>query len=697
MLHLVTVVYPRHTPYSTFILIPTMYTNVKFASNPYRTTPIDTAALFERQYAAYYSGIKYRPLSSQYNEIRLLRIQPAESLSDRIVCQLEHTPLNHPRDSVSGYVALSYRWGDIDSGTHVILAGYHIRITMNLYHALLELRKRQHYLVWADGLCINQSDYEERSQHIPRMAAIYRTASLVISYLDSQDPMDQWRSVKVLEINVLARQKRKEMDEYLKKKRRTPKKAPKPRKGFFSFQRSAATENPQRTDIEKPSKLQISQPQHAALVKLLEHEYWMRAWIIQEISVNPKLKVIWGSYEIDLDGLTLTLQELTHVDEIKNSQARHHIEQLSQIRKSQLALQPLALVDALTMCYRARASVRRDRVFALLGLTHDGPSLLPVASYEVPTNKMCRDMTVRMIQATGNLEMVVAKNYEVSNWYPNWFASESFAPPSVTKDSGGILSLIQHPINRYYRASRNLKADFVPSLVDTDIRLKGLRIGQVSACSPTLREAKASDLDRSQITKHRTRREKLSREDPLYAKYASASEALRWLLVEIAGEQGSDGSSSQQGTLKDLGRLLHRRETSVEQFAPNLIQWMNCCEKQHFKINGEPLVSYFSERNETGRSTPAKFPNTCRIIQKTLEAGLRLGSLDDGKLGWFHKNTAVGDKVAILLGSAVPCVIRPSPGNSNSFTIVGPCIIFGVMNGEALENAMDRLEYFNVV
>ncbi|KAK5631249.1 hypothetical protein RRF57_006963 [Xylaria bambusicola] len=668
-----------------------MYTNVQFASNPYRTTPIDTAALFKREYAAYYNGIKYRPLSNQYNEIRLLRIQPADSLSDRIVCQLEYTPLNHPHDSVSGYVALSYRWGDSASGAHIILAGYHIQITMNLYRALLELRTRRHYLVWADGLCINQSDQEERSQQVLRMAAIYRSASLVISYLDSQDPMDQSRYVKVLEINVLARQKRKEMDEYLNKKRRTPKKAPNPRKGGFFFQKAAAAKSQQRTDVEKPSKLQISQPQHAALMQLLEHEYWMRAWIIQEISVNPKLKVIWGSYEIDLDGLTLTLQQLTHVDEIRNSRARHHIEQLFQIRKSQLALQPLALVDALTMCYQARASINQDRVFALLGLTHDGPSLVPIPSYEISTNKLCREMTVRMIHATGNLEMVVAKNYEVSHWYPNWFASKSFTPSSVTK------SLIRQPIDRYYRASRSLKANFIPSLVNSDIKFKGLRIGRVSACSPTLGEAKISNLDRSQITKHRTRREKLSRESPLYAKYVSASEALRWLLVNIAGEQGSDGSSSQQGTFKILGRLLHRREASVEQFAPDLIQWMNCCEKQDFVINDEPFVSYFSERNETGKSLPTAFPNTCRIIQKTLEADLRLGSLNDGKLGWFHKDTKIGDKVAILLGSAVPCVIRPSLRNHGSFTIVGPCIIFGVMNGEALENAMDRLEYINVV
>lgn len=667
---------------------------IQFANNPFRH---GAGLAFGRNYGAYYNGIKYRPLSTRNNEIRLLRIQPATSPSDPIVCHLEYTPLNHPRDNDSGYVALSYCWGDGASGTHLILAGYRVQITINLYHALWQVRARGHYLVWADGLCINQDDLEERSEQVLRMAAIYRSASLVIAYLDSQDPMDERRSTKVLELNVHARQKRKEIDEYLQMKQNNPKtKGKAVKKGFF-FPRTVRDETQQQSNIiPKPSKLQITEEQHEALVHLLEHEYWMRAWIIQEISVNPNLKIIWSGYEISLDELMVTVQQLTHIDRIKRSQARHHIEQLSKIRKSQLALQPLALIDALEMCYQARATIYRDRVFALLGLTHDGPSLVPLPSYEVPTHKLCRDMTVRIIQATGNLDMVVAKKHEVSTWYPDWFSWQTFAPSPGLKRGEGLRSLIQYPVDEYYRASGNLRADFIPSPVNMGISFKGLCIGQASALSPTLEESKASNLDRTHITISRIWKPRGSAQEHLQTKYDAVADALRWLIVGVTSDHLNGGDVAYQDTLKRLGRLLHRREAVIQQFAPDLIQWMNCCEQQSFQVKGEPFVSYFSDRNQGEKINPLRFPKTCRTIQKTLEAGMRLGCLNKGTLGWFHKNTRVGDKVVIFLGSAMPCVIRPS-GHNNTFAIIGPCIIHGAMRAEKLENARDGLQYFRVV
>ncbi|KAI1366130.1 heterokaryon incompatibility protein-domain-containing protein [Xylaria arbuscula] len=669
---------------------------IQFAENPFRRAPIDASSILVGDYAAYYSGIEYHPLSIRNNEIRLLRIQPATSQADRIVCHLEHTPLNHPRDNTFGYVALSYYWGDGASGTHLILAGYEVQVTMNLYRALWQLRAGGHYLVWADGLCINQADLEERSEQVLRMAAIYRSASLVISYLDSQDPMDDSRSVKVLELNSQARRKSAEMDRYLQQKRNRIKKRETSVQGGFLFPRIVAKETPQKPKIlPKPSKLQITEEEYEALVKLLEHEYWMRAWIIQEISVNPNLKIIWCGCEISLDELMVTVQQLAHIDRIGKSQARHHIEQLSRIRKSQLALQPLALIDALRMCYQARATIYRDRVFALLSLTHDGPSLVPLPSYEVPTNKLCRDMTVRIIQATGNLEMVVAKKHEVNTWYPNWFSSQTFAPSPAATGVEGLRSLIEYPIDRYYRASGNRRADCVPSLLDSGISFKGVVIGKVSAISPTLEESKASNLDRSRITVSRVWKAGGSTEANLRTKYLAAAGVLRWLLVGVTSDPPNDRHSTYHDTLKRLSRLLHRRAATIEQYAPDLIQWMNCCEQQNFKVNREPFVAHFSERNEKGAPIPNMLPKTCRVIQKNLEAGMRLGSLNEGSLGWFHKNTQVRDRVFIFLGSAMPCVVRPS-GHDHGFTIVGPCIVHGAMDGLKLESVMNQVEYVRV-
>ncbi|KAI0432861.1 hypothetical protein F5Y09DRAFT_300594, partial [Xylaria sp. FL1042] len=442
--------------------------------------------------------------------------------------------------------------------------------------------------------------------------------------------------------------------------------------------------------------LSMFKPHRGALMQLLKHEYWMRAWIIQEISVNPNHEVIWGSDVFRLDELVVTLQTLTHVNGIGNSQARHHIEQLWSIRQSQLSLQPLALVDALKMCRQAQASIYQDRVFALLSLTHDGSRLVPQPSYEVSMDMLSRNMTIRMIQATGKLDLVVAKAHDVESWYPDWFHAQSWA--SSSRGPAGMPSLIRSdPIGPSYCASKNFKADLRPSSGHVGVNLKGLRIGHVTARSPTLKEAKASMLDSSHITVPRAWRDQKKGEIHPCAKDTTVTEALRWLLVDITGNYRDDyfSVSNKRNKFGLLWKLLHRRESSIQEHAPGLIQWMNCCERQGLQINGEPFVSYFSDRNEKA-AAPRAFPRICQTIQWNLEAGMRLGSLSGGQLGWLHKNTRVGDKVVILLGSSMPCVIRPCLGDRRASTIVGPCIIDGVMNGEALKDATERLEYIDL-
>ncbi|KAI1275753.1 heterokaryon incompatibility protein-domain-containing protein [Xylaria sp. FL0933] len=445
-----------------------------------------TAALFAQRYAAYYKGIKYRQLSGRNNEIRLLRIQPAVNPDERIVCSLEHASLNHPYHS---YVALSYQWGDGLWGKRVILDGKHVAITANLYGALWELRNRGHCLVWADGLCINQADLEERSQQVLRMAAIYRSASLVVSYLDCEEPLVHVWSGLVLETFQFIRQKTGDGSKHSQSKERNIKNGRNHGTEHLLDEHATAAEAPRGlTFLDLP----MFGPHRNAVKLLLKHEYWMRAWIIQEISVNPHHEIIWGGNVFLLDELAVKLQTLTRVHGIGGSQA-HHIEQLWKIRQSQLALRPLALVDALKMCRQAQASIYQDRIFALLSLTHDGNSLVPQPSYEVPMDSLSHAMTVKMIQATGNLDLVVTKAHEVESWFPDWFDPQSWAPPG--RGPAGMPNLVRPgSIGPSYRASRDFKADIGTSSGNLDISLKGLCIGQVTACSPTLEEARANQL-----------------------------------------------------------------------------------------------------------------------------------------------------------------------------------------------------------
>jgi hypothetical protein len=55
--------------------------------------------------------------------------------------------------------------------------------------SLLHLRyEEEDRLIWADGLCIQQSDTAERNQQVDRMGDIYERATRVVVWLGNGDP-----------------------------------------------------------------------------------------------------------------------------------------------------------------------------------------------------------------------------------------------------------------------------------------------------------------------------------------------------------------------------------------------------------------------------------------------------------------------------------------------------------------------------
>ncbi|KAF2722182.1 HET-domain-containing protein, partial [Polychaeton citri CBS 116435] len=89
-------------------------------------------------------------------------------------------------DAVSdkGYDALSYTWGDAKDTKCVWVDRRFVRVTRNLYIFLRELRKPNEDLrLWADALCINQKDDDEKSAQVGLMPDIYPRANKVICWL----------------------------------------------------------------------------------------------------------------------------------------------------------------------------------------------------------------------------------------------------------------------------------------------------------------------------------------------------------------------------------------------------------------------------------------------------------------------------------------------------------------------------------
>ena len=90
----------------------------------------------------------------------------------------DNTNAPHP-DQWRAYECLSYAWGEPAFSEKLYIIGHGVvKITPSLHSALQYLRySTEVRWLWADAICINQQDNEERSAQVARMAQIYADAA----------------------------------------------------------------------------------------------------------------------------------------------------------------------------------------------------------------------------------------------------------------------------------------------------------------------------------------------------------------------------------------------------------------------------------------------------------------------------------------------------------------------------------------
>lgn len=113
------------------------------------------------------------------DEFRLLKIAPGKNDAP-LECTLKNTSFH----SDEWYFALSYTWGSPEPPFFIKCDGSDIRITRSLHEALHKLRRTwRPVLVWADAICINQSDNSEKARQVVRMREIYAKANRLFIWL----------------------------------------------------------------------------------------------------------------------------------------------------------------------------------------------------------------------------------------------------------------------------------------------------------------------------------------------------------------------------------------------------------------------------------------------------------------------------------------------------------------------------------
>ncbi|KAM3510449.1 hypothetical protein MY11210_005902 [Beauveria gryllotalpidicola] len=319
------------------------------------------------------STYQYSALS--VGSIRLLRLQPHADQRAPIQCQLFEY---HLSASVSGthlYEALSYVWGSAVKSELIHVDDENLYVTRNLYSALLGLRDGAlPRILWVDAVCINQDHLEERSRQVQYMAEIYARASRVIVWLEHGAMDECTRDTKSATA------------------------------GHGALEELSHAANGRFKSLTKSSDVRVHYP---AICDMLQGSWFERVWVLQEVAAARQVLIMCRDCVIDgyafctgLRALNITFEDTTTQRRLASAV---NLIQSAGLRPKQLntlstpfSLNICTLAELVDMYHNRKATDKRDKVYALLGMSNDVPTAL-LPDYKITWKECFRQLICHLI------------------------------------------------------------------------------------------------------------------------------------------------------------------------------------------------------------------------------------------------------------------------------------------------------------
>ncbi|KAN0104809.1 Heterokaryon incompatibility protein (HET) domain containing protein [Hyaloscypha variabilis] len=429
-------------------------------------------------------SIVYRPLDNSREEIRLLDLLPSLEQGSPLRCRVRHSTIKDAE-----YHALSYAWGgptdreDIEveyellghfSNNHTTDV-FGTTVGANLASALRHLRDKDLvFTLWADAICIDQGNNDEKSVQVQLMAKIYKTASQVIVWLG---PAGEGSDEAIDALAEIGREaERFHFDDTIFSKMSDPSiwEVDDPVddrgvsiKSFLDKISGQSSESGQ--GIFPPVELEA----------LTKRPWWSRVWVLQEMLLASTVTFACGHRRLpdtQFCPAIMAFFEFYHVsvqkDPVRNtnmtdyqrSVGKSHvpIQSLWMLRMQPLIKDAtLLLFDLAMMLYvnfnRFAATDPRDKIYGLLGIVGDlSNRLRPNYNYtcaDVYTQAMMEFLhSGKMFSLSCFLPKL--HNFQLPSWVIDWtsefgtpfddemnFASAGETQSSVNFDiEGGVLS-----------------------------------------------------------------------------------------------------------------------------------------------------------------------------------------------------------------------------------------------------------------
>ncbi|GME29275.1 heterokaryon incompatibility protein-domain-containing protein [Neofusicoccum parvum] len=580
--------------------------------------------------------LEYLPLT-QAREIRLIDIHPG-GFSDSLRIHVYHSTLNEA-DS-QPFDALSYVWGspddpvmaDIDfASTEGVVCSFNLYITQNLATALRQLRYPDvPRTVWADAICINQSDYAERAQQVLMMGDIYRFARKVVAFIGPEDDDSSYAFELIQQLSKMV-----EVDFGSGHVKPSP----------------GGSSEPEWADMQRD--LPFHYRELTAIHHLLLREWFERLWIRQEIGIGGHRGVLrcgnnempWLSF---CRAIFVIMRKPIIADVFDTAQYQIFRDRLGKADTVALfSMRAFRFTNLRRQIGMSLCSDERDRIYAVLGQLRETDQIGIIPDYTKTVSEVYVDATQKHIRHFNNLSILCQCELRQSrtkpalslpSWVPDWSRPmHSSSVHGVTPPLFSILPAIESMDDKLIRAY-GVRCDTVRRVVTVDDEL--LQNG--------------SD--------------------------ASTAQMIQKLLSKVDND----------GTIKGAYKS---RDCILEAYCRTL-WLNNFVDRWHPPVSHETpyedclaLVRTLLD-SSSGTKDPTTLPNAARCLRGARDAcrGRALFVSEGGLLGLAPDLIAARDEVCALFGSYKPTALHPTGESSSKmaqqYHVVGECYLDGMMQGE---------------
>ena len=578
----------------------------------------------------------YKSLESPSN-FRVLGIEPGIYGSD-IHCSLREVQSGHG----TIYTTISYVWGEpkfpckvfcTDSDNNIGV----LRVTENLHAALQKIRQvDQPMTVWADAICINQADLDERSQQVLLMQKIYSESLRLIIWLGENG--DLYGAAFDYISYVL------EKFEY----------PPGPTLGDSHAVKS----------LIKDVYFKLTDEVLSSYDLFFGNSWFRRTWTFQEVLCASEATIFAGNRTIPYEDVANCISLFDdfgiaiRLSDMSSQAAMSQITIIKHIRNK-----PTNLLQLAAITRSRQATDPRDKLYSLIAIAGDSAFLPYQPDYRIAVGRVYQDFTVAWIaeyEALILLSLCIYSEDAVGtpSWVPDLAHSTDI--PSMLNTMEDAFKACG-PYDESKKLSVRGNTLSAPGLLLEKIATSASRSLEVTARIDDLRSCLAEEaMDQFHVLREALQMTNM----PCWNTPEPIRKQAFWRT--LLG-----------GIWTDFCRLRQHHEDDFNMY------W-EFMQRFDFELESDPgLDGYDLDRITSVEKRVTKIATERRFCMS-----------ESGRMGWIPKAGKEGDVISVLYNCLVPVLLRPK---GNAYEVIGECYIHGIMDGEAVAAAQNPMQQIDLV